>query len=173
MGSTSTWRSVMHHVSQMSSNTRSNTTHVCISDMELGLSALPAGLQMMLSGAADLCEWGNAIQGGPYRLEEWLPVNIMKFNRPNTRFCTWAETAYRQGHKWIKSIPVRKDMGIMVSEKLNTNFPCGQKANYIVCFVKRKAWSAGQGRWFSPLCSALVTTPLQQCIELGGSQQKL
>lgn len=117
--------------------------------------------------------WGNAIQGGPYRLEEWLHVNIMKFNRPNTRFCTWAETAYRQGHKWIKSIPVRKDMGIMVSEKLNTNFPCGQKANYIVCFVKRKAWSAGQGRWFSPLCSALVTTPLQQCIELGGSQQKL
>jgi len=81
---------------------------------------------------------------------------------------------YRPGNEGIESSPAKKDMGILVDEKLDTSQQCAltaQKANCILgCLKSSVASRAREG--ILPLCSALARPHLESCIQLWSPQHR-
>ncbi|KFQ12496.1 hypothetical protein N330_05633, partial [Leptosomus discolor] len=112
------------------------------------------------------------------RLERWACANLMKFNKANCKVLhlSWGNPKHRPrlGDEWIKSSPVEKYLGVLVSEKLNMSQQCvltAQKANLILGCIKRSVASRSR-EGILPLCSALVRPHLQCCVQLWVPQSK-
>ncbi|PKU37220.1 pol- hypothetical protein [Limosa lapponica baueri] len=134
------------------------------SDIECTLSK--SADDTKLSGVADTPERRDAIQRHPNKLEKRAPVNVMRFNKAKCKVL----------HLGIEP-PVsiqEKDFGLLVDEKLNMSQQCAliaQKANRIPGCIK-SSMASRLREVILPLCSALVRSHLEYCIQLWGLQHK-
>jgi len=81
---------------------------------------------------------------------------------------------YRLGDNVIESSPDKKDLGVLVDEKLDMSQQCGltaQQANHIPGCIKRRVASRSR-EGILPLYSTLVRPHLESCIHLWSSQHK-
>lgn len=75
-----------------------------------------------LSAAADMPEGQEAIQRALDRLNRWVHANLIRFNRAKCRVLhqgqgnPWYQ--YKLGDEGIESRPEKKDLGVLVDERL-------------------------------------------------------
>jgi len=131
-----------------------------------------------LCGVVDTPEGRDAIQRDLDRLERWACVNHVKFTKVKCKVLHVGrgnpKHKYRLGREWLKSSPEKKNLGLLVDEKLNTSRQCvlaAQKANRILGCIKRSVGSRLRVV-IVPLYSALVTPHLEYCIQLWSPQHR-
>jgi len=111
-------------------------------------------------------------------MEKWACVNLMRFYKAKSRVLhpCWSNLwyQYRVGDEGIESSPAKKDLGVLVGEKLDMSHQhllTAQKANCILGCIKTSMASRSR-EVIQSLCSALVTPHMEYCIEVWSLQHK-
>jgi len=131
-----------------------------------------------LCGAIDTLGGRDATQRDLHRLERWVRTNFMKFNKAKCKALHMGRGTpkhkYRLGGEWIESSTVEKDLGVLVDEKLNLTWQCVltvQKASHTLGCIKSSVAHKSR-EVILPLCSALVRTHLESCVQLWSPQHR-
>ncbi|KAJ7409599.1 rna-directed dna polymerase from mobile element jockey-like [Willisornis vidua] len=131
-----------------------------------------------LSDEVDTLEGRDAMQRDLDRLEWWVHLNIMRFNKVKCKVLhlgqgnPWYQ--YRLGDEWIKNSPEEKDLGILLDEGLDMSQQWAlkaQEANHILDCLRRNTTSRLR-EGIHPLYSALVRPHLECCTQLWVLQQR-
>ena len=96
-----------------------------------------------LSGTGNALEGREAIQRDLDRLENWAHENLVRLNKANCK--VFIQTG---GEDLLENSPAKKDLGVLVDEKLDVSQQCVlavQKANCVLD-CNKKGWPAGEGR---------------------------
>ncbi|KFQ08486.1 hypothetical protein N329_01063, partial [Haliaeetus albicilla] len=112
------------------------------------------------------------------RLERWACANLLKFNKATCKVLHMGrgipKHKYRLGREWVEGSPEKKDLGVLVDEKLDMTWQrvfAGQKFNCILGCIKRIVTSRSR-EVILPLYSALGRPHLEYCVQLWGPQHK-
>jgi len=99
-----------------------------------------------LCGAVNMLEGRDAMQRDLDRLERCAHANLVKFNKAKCKVLHMGQgnpkLKYRVGRKWIESSPEKKDLGVLVDEKLNNvhSLPSRPTVSWA---ASKEAWPAG------------------------------
>jgi len=126
----------------------------------------------------DMPEGQDAVPRDLDKLEKWACVNLMRFNKAKCKVLPLGrgnpQYQYGLGDEGIESSSAKKDLGVRVDEKLDISHQhvlAAQKANHILGCIKRSATDRLR-EGILPLCSMLVRSHLESCVQLWSPQNK-
>jgi len=131
-----------------------------------------------LNGAADTPEGRGAIQRDLDKLEKWACVKLMRFNKAKGKHLHYQ---YRLGDEGIESSPSKKDLGVLVDQKLDRSHQCVLAATEGQPYPGLHQEKHGQqveGGDSAPLLRSGEVPPgvlhstLEPCVQLWNSQHK-
>jgi len=126
-----------------------------------------------LCGAVNTLEGRDVVQRDLDMLESWAHVNLIRFNKAKCKVLHMDRGnpmhRYRLGRECIVSSPAKKDLGVLVDEKLSMTQQCvlaAQKANRILDCIKKKCGQQIEGGDSATLLRSGVTPPEVLCTAL-------
>jgi len=154
--------------------------NIFVGDMDSGTESTLSKFadDTKLCGVVDTLEGRDAIQRDLDRLERWVCVKCMKFDKAKCKVLQVGrgnpKHKYRLGGEWLESSPEEKDLGVLVHEKLSMSRQralAAQKANWILGCIKRSVANRSR-EGILPLYSALVRPHLEYCVQLWSPQHR-
>ncbi|KAK4819200.1 hypothetical protein QYF61_026816 [Mycteria americana] len=158
--------------------------------LNIFINNLDAGLECTISkfaddtklgSAVDSLEGQDALQRGLGRLEHWVIINGMKFNKSKCwiLYLGWSNAGhkYKLGEEWLENSPAERDLGVLVDSRLNMSQQCAlaaKRATRILGCIKHSITSRSKEKDVEvPECVQRRATKLVEGLEDISDEERL